>query len=230
MSPVPPRPKSRACAGTTASRPCRHRKTARRRTATTRRAEQPRSCRSPRCENDYATMPRTARRSASASNSPNVDGTPPCPRQPVARGCRSSPHAAWRPPMLFSAGGPTGFRSRDRTSASRRITMALSSRLARARGPMHCASLPPVGSPRPLLRLATWQPVPYGTGQLLHSVGRVWSAGYSVRRTVARAEEVLRTRSEVCCMVPMSASGLIAAIGGLAFARVVVHTLRRGWA
>ncbi len=67
----------------------------------------------------------------------------------------------------------------------------------------------------------------YGVGQFLHIAGLVWSGGYGVQRKVAGAEQVLRTPSEVAGMALMGIGGLIAVIGGLVFAIVVLRTLRR---
>jgi heme/copper-type cytochrome/quinol oxidase subunit 1 len=89
------------------------------------------------------------------------------------------------------------------------------------------ALLPRLGYARPLPRAATWQPWLYGGGQLLHIVGLVWSGGYGVQRKVAGAEQVLRTPSEVAGMGLMGAGGLIAIVGGLLFAIIVLRTLRR---
>jgi hypothetical protein len=130
--------------------------------------------------------------------------------------------------LLFSAGGLIGFLIRGsdvRIPAHYHgcivgITLALMG--------LTYALLPRLGYTRPLPRLATWQPVLYGSGQLLHIVGLVWSGGYGVQRKVAGAEQVLRTPSEVAGMALMGIGGLIAVIGGLAFALVVLRTLRRG--
>jgi hypothetical protein len=130
--------------------------------------------------------------------------------------------------LLFSAGGLIGFLIRGsdvRIPAHYHgcivgITLALMG--------LTYALLPRLGYTRPLPRLATWQPVLYGSGQLLHIVGLVWSGGYGVQRKVSGAEQVLRTPSEVAGMALMGIGGLIAVIGGLAFALVVLRTLRRG--
>ncbi|MCC7462216.1 MAG: cbb3-type cytochrome c oxidase subunit I [Gammaproteobacteria bacterium] len=75
-------------------------------------------------------------------------------------------------------------------------------------------------------RLACWQPVVYGAGQLLHIIGLVWSGGYGVQRKVAGAEQVLRSASEVAGMGLMGLGGLVAIIGGLLFVVVVVRSMR----
>jgi heme/copper-type cytochrome/quinol oxidase subunit 1 len=134
--------------------------------------------------------------------------------------------------LLFSAGGLIGFLIKGsdvRIPAHYHgsivgITLALMG--------LTYALLPRLGYTRPLPRLATWQPVLYGAGQFLHIAGLVWSGGYGVQRKVAGAEQVLRTPSEVAGMALMGVGGLIAVIGGLAFALVVLRTLRwsKAWA
>jgi hypothetical protein len=74
-------------------------------------------------------------------------------------------------------------------------------------------------------RLATLQPYLYGTGQLLHIIGLVWSGGYGVQRKVAGAEQVLRSTAEIAGMGLMGLGGLIAIVGGLLFVLVVVRVM-----
>jgi cytochrome c oxidase subunit I len=87
--------------------------------------------------------------------------------------------------------------------------------------------LPALGFARPSVRLATWQPYIYGSGQLLHITGLVWSGGYGVQRKVAGSEQVLRTTQEIAGMGLMGLGGLIAVIGGLLFVVVMVRAMRR---
>lgn len=86
--------------------------------------------------------------------------------------------------------------------------------------------LPRFGGAAPASRLAAWQPVLYGAGQLLHITGLVVSGGYGVQRKVAGAEQVLRSTPEVIGMGVMGLGGLLAIAGGLAFVVVVVRSLR----
>ena len=88
--------------------------------------------------------------------------------------------------------------------------------------------LPRLGYAEPSRRLATWQPAVYGAGQLMHIVGLVWSGGYGVQRKLAGAEQVLRSPGEVAGMALMGAGGLVAIVGGLLFAWVVMGAMRRG--
>ena len=90
--------------------------------------------------------------------------------------------------------------------------------------------LPRLGYRAPGGRLAFWQPVFYGSGQLLHIIGLVWSGGYGVQRKVAGAEQVLRSTPEVIGMGLMGLGGLIAIIGGLLFVVVVARSMRGGGA
>lgn len=87
--------------------------------------------------------------------------------------------------------------------------------------------LPRLGYRAPSGRLACWQPMLYGAGQLLHIVGLVWSGGYGVQRKVAGTEQVLRSNSEIAGMGLMGLGGLIAIIGGLLFVPVVWRSMRR---
>ena len=87
--------------------------------------------------------------------------------------------------------------------------------------------LPALGYRAPGGRLAVVQPWLYGTGQLLHIVGLVWSGGSGVQRKVAGAEQVLRSTAEVAGMGLMGLGGLLAIVGGLLFVVVVARAMRR---
>ncbi|MFZ2236036.1 MAG: cbb3-type cytochrome c oxidase subunit I [Dokdonella sp.] len=86
--------------------------------------------------------------------------------------------------------------------------------------------LPKLGYQTPQGRLARWQPILYGSGQLMHIIGLVWSGGYGVQRKVAGAEQVLHSKAEIAGMGLMGLGGLIAIIGGLMFVVVVWKSLR----
>ena len=86
--------------------------------------------------------------------------------------------------------------------------------------------LPRLGYAAPQGRLAVAQPWLYGTGQLLHIIGLVWSGGYGVQRKVAGAEQVLRSGSEIAGMGLMGLGGLLAIVGGLLFVVVVMRAAR----
>jgi hypothetical protein len=146
----------------------------------------------------------------------------PCP--PEARALRASLLASM---VLFCVGGGIGFliQGNDvRVPAHYHgsivgVTLALM-------GAAY-ALLPRLGLGRPG-RLAVWQPVLYGAGQLMHIVGLVWSGGYGVQRKVAGADQVLRTPQEVAGMGLMGLGGLIAIVGGLLFVVVVLRAMRHG--
>ncbi|MCW5578834.1 MAG: hypothetical protein KIS89_09335, partial [Dokdonella sp.] len=87
--------------------------------------------------------------------------------------------------------------------------------------------LPRLGFAAPTGRLAVTQPWLYGIGQLLHIVGLVWSGGYGVQRKVAGSEQVLRSSGEIAGMGLMGLGGLLAILGGLLFAVVVIGAMRR---
>jgi hypothetical protein len=88
--------------------------------------------------------------------------------------------------------------------------------------------LPQLGYAAPAGRLATWQPVIYAAGQLMHIAGLVWSGGYGVQRKVAGAAQGLRASGEIAGMGLMGLGGLIAIIGGLLFVVVVIRAVRDG--
>ncbi len=88
--------------------------------------------------------------------------------------------------------------------------------------------LPQLGYAAPAGNLATWQPIIYGAGQLMHIAGLVWSGGYGVQRKVAGAGQALRSNGEIAGMGLMGLGGLIAIIGGLLFLIVVIRAVRHG--
>jgi cytochrome c oxidase subunit 1 len=145
-------------------------------------------------------------------------------RDPAVRPIRAALLASL---LLFGAGGLIGFviqGSDVRIPAHYHgsivgITLALMG--------LTYALLPRLGHSRPLPRVAAWQPWLYGGGQLLHILGLMWSGGYGVQRKVAGAEQVLRTPSEIAGMGLMGAGGLIAVVGGLMFALIVLRTLQQ---
>jgi len=86
--------------------------------------------------------------------------------------------------------------------------------------------LPQLGWRAPAGRLAVMQPWLYGSGQLMHIVGLVWSGGYGVQRKVAGSEQVLRSSGEVAGMGLMGLGGVLAIAGGLLFVVVVWRAVR----
>jgi heme/copper-type cytochrome/quinol oxidase subunit 1 len=88
--------------------------------------------------------------------------------------------------------------------------------------------LPRLGFAAPDSRLAAWQPYVYGTGQLLHILGLVWSGGYGVQRKVAGADQGLEGVAQTTAMGLMGLGGLLAVAGGILFVVVVLQSLRRG--
>lgn len=74
-------------------------------------------------------------------------------------------------------------------------------------------------------RLAIWQPVIYGGGQLMHVSGLVWSGGYGVQRKVAGADQALNSIERVLGMGLMGLGGLVSSIGGLLFLIIVLRAL-----
>ncbi len=88
--------------------------------------------------------------------------------------------------------------------------------------------LPRLGFSSPPVRMATWQAYLYGSGQLLHITGLMWSGGYGVQRKVADGAVVERSLEQVAAMGVMGLGGLIAVIGGMLFvAAVIIAVIRR---
>ena len=87
--------------------------------------------------------------------------------------------------------------------------------------------LPRLGYREPDLKWATLMPYLYGTGQLLHILGLLWSGGYGVQRKVAGAAQELHGFAQTAGMGLMGLGGLIAVIGGLVFLVLVYKAMRR---
>ncbi|MCL4744956.1 MAG: cbb3-type cytochrome c oxidase subunit I [Burkholderiaceae bacterium] len=133
--------------------------------------------------------------------------------------------ALWTSLVLFTVGGGIGFLiqgSDVRIPAHYHgsivgVTLALMG--------LVYALLPRLGFAAPSGRLARLQPLLYGGGQLMHILGLLWSGGYGVQRKVAGAGQVLRSTQEVMGMGLMGLGGLVAIIGGMAFAWIVLVSL-----
>jgi cytochrome c oxidase subunit 1 len=77
-------------------------------------------------------------------------------------------------------------------------------------------------------RLAFWQPVVYGGGQLLHIIGLAWSGGYGVQRKTAGLAQGMDHFGEVASLGLMGFGGLVSVIGGLLFLLVAYLSIRSG--
>ena len=87
--------------------------------------------------------------------------------------------------------------------------------------------LPRLGFGAVPVRLATWQPLLYGGGQLLHIIGLAWSGGYGVQRKTAGAAQGLDGLGQTLGMGLMGIGGLISVVGGVLFLVVAWHSVRR---
>ncbi|TAN85498.1 MAG: cytochrome C oxidase subunit I [Gallionella sp.] len=87
--------------------------------------------------------------------------------------------------------------------------------------------LPRLGYREPDLKWASLMPYVYGTGQLLHIVGLLWSGGYGVQRKVAGAAQGLHGFAQTAGMGLMGLGGLIAVVGGIMFLVVVFKAMLR---
>jgi len=74
-------------------------------------------------------------------------------------------------------------------------------------------------------KTATWQPVIYGCGQLMHIIGLVLSGGYGVQRKTAGAAQGLDDMERIVGMGIMGLGGLIAVIGGVLFLVIVFKAM-----
>ncbi len=153
----------------------------------------------------------------------------------LARRLRAAPMAAEARPLvaalvvsmvLFGAGGVIGFLIRGSDvripahyhGAIVGVTIAMMG--------LAYWLLPRLGAAPPRPRLAVWQSVLYGAGQLMHVTGLLWSGGYGVQRKVAGGEQVLRSAGEIAGMGLMGAGGLVAVAGGVLFIVVVALAVR----
>lgn len=79
----------------------------------------------------------------------------------------------------------------------------------------------PVPTPR-LRRLAGWQPIVYGTGQLVFATGFAIAGAYGMARKAYGAEQAGRGLAETIGLGVMGVGGLVAVLGGLLFLRIAV--------
>jgi len=79
---------------------------------------------------------------------------------------------------------------------------------------------------RPIVgKAATWQPVVYACGQLMHIIGLVLSGGYGVQRKTAGLNQGLDNLERIIGMGIMGLGGLIAVIGGIMFLVIVFKSM-----
>jgi uncharacterized membrane protein len=87
--------------------------------------------------------------------------------------------------------------------------------------------LPALGlRPMSHTRMAFWQPIVLGVGQLMHITGLAWSGGYGVARKVADGESHTEGALKIAFGL-MGAGGGIAFIGGVMFVLVMLRGLRK---
>ncbi len=86
--------------------------------------------------------------------------------------------------------------------------------------------LPRLGFDAPMPRIARWQPMVYGGGQLMHIVGLAVSGGYgNIQRKTAGAAQGLSDLPEIVAMGFMGLGGLISIIGGVLFLVVMIRAI-----
>lgn len=79
-------------------------------------------------------------------------------------------------------------------------------------------------------RIARWQPLVFGTGQLVFAIGFALAGAHGMARKVYGAEQVRRSFGETAGLVVMGTGGLLAVAGGLAFLALVIAVWRRSLA
>ena len=77
-------------------------------------------------------------------------------------------------------------------------------------------------------RLAFWQPIAYGIGQLMHVAGLAYSGGYGVLRKTPAGDSPNLSADVKAALGFMGLGGLLAIIGGLLFVIVMIRALRAG--
>ena len=149
---------------------------------------------------------------------------------------RGSPAADTRPLfgsllcslLLFALGGGISLLIRDSNTIITAHYHATGGAVSVALMGMLYALLPRLGFSRADLRLSSWQPYVYGTGQLLHIIGLLWSGGYGVQRKVAGADQGLHGFAQIAGMGLMGLGGLIAVVGGLMFLWLAYRSMSLG--
>lgn len=87
--------------------------------------------------------------------------------------------------------------------------------------------LPQLGFARPTGWMARWQPVVYGSGQLLHIAGLAASGALGIQRKTAGAAQGLEGVWVKAFMGVMGLGGLLAVVGGILFVLVVLRAMSR---
>jgi len=134
--------------------------------------------------------------------------------------------ALWSSVLLFAAGGILGFMivgldiviPAHYHGATVGVTIAFMGLTYYLLPRLGYGPLPP--------RLAFWQPLLYGGGQLVHIIGLAWTGGYGVQRKTAGAAQGLDKIGEIVGMGLMGLGGLISVIGGFMFLVVAWKSMR----
>lgn len=147
--------------------------------------------------------------------------------EPCSGGARALRSSVAMSMTLFLAGGLIGFMIRGSTVTIPAHYHGCIVGVTLAFMGLAYHLMPRLGLGVPDSRLAFWQPIVYGGGQMLHIAGLMWSGGYGVQRKVAGGEQVLHTAGEIAGMGLMGVGGLVAIAGGLLFLVVLVRARRR---
>jgi len=127
--------------------------------------------------------------------------------------------------LLFVAGGSISFLIKDSNTIITAHYHATGGAVSLALMGMAYALMPRLGFGQPGLKASSWQPYVYGSGQLLHVIGLLWSGGYGVQRKLAGADQGLHGFAQIAGMGIMGIGGLIAVVGGLMFLWVAFRAM-----
>ncbi|MDX8376981.1 MAG: hypothetical protein R8L53_03045, partial [Mariprofundales bacterium] len=86
--------------------------------------------------------------------------------------------------------------------------------------------LPKFGFGIPNMRLAFWQVLAYGCGQMLHISGLAWAGSMGMKRKIAGSEQTLDQLPQIAAMGMMGIGGILAVIGGFMFFVAIYPSLR----
>jgi len=137
-------------------------------------------------------------------------------------------HALWASLVLFGAGGLIAIAIRGVTTTIPAHYHGSIVGVTLAFMGLAYALLPQFGYRLGMLRTAKWQPVVYGSGQLLHITGLAASGMMGIQRKTAGSGQALDEVSKILSMAVMGLGGLLAIVGGAMFVIVMLAAFYRG--
>jgi hypothetical protein len=137
-------------------------------------------------------------------------------------------NALWASLVLFGAGGLIAIAIRGVTTTIPAHYHGSIVGVTLAFMGLAYALLPRFGYRLGMLRTATWQPLVYGAGQLLHISGLALSGMLGIQRKTAGSAQALDELSKILTMAVMGLGGLFAIVGGAMFVIVMLAAFYRG--